>query len=299
MQFSVMVTRVAEETGLNATNDATKIKAWLNEAYRFLAGLREWPWMLKNGTVQTVADITTLTASVNAAGTAVTLSAGPAQSLANDYMIQFATTDDWYLVTAHTAAATAVTISPGYVGAANLTAGACTIRKVYYSLASDADRIIDMYEAIDDRKLYYIDPRELDASFPDPTVTGTPEAYTLLGFDSTNYWRTSFIPIPGVKQNIQYRYYKAVADLSGDTDLPTLPAKWHQGIVFVALAMFGHPYMDDSRMSSAESRARQLVSEMVRQQSPTPDKHSVIMPWDRRSGLIPHGAQFPPDFPQR
>ena len=90
MQFSIMVTRVAEETGLNATNDATKIKAWINEAYKFLAGLREWPWMLKNGTIQTVADITTLTASVN-------------ETLANDYMIQFATTDDWYRVTAFTA----------------------------------------------------------------------------------------------------------------------------------------------------------------------------------------------------
>ena len=299
MQLSVLVTRVAEETGLNATNDATKIKSWINEAYKFLAGLREWPWMLKNGTIQTVADITNLTASVNAAGTTVTLSAGPAQSLANDYMIQFATTDDWYLITAHTAAATTCTISPGYTGATNLTSGACIIRKVYYSLASDADRIIDMYEAIQDRQLTYIDPRDLDASFPDPDTTATPEAYTLLGFDATNYWRTSFIPIPDAKINIQYRYYKAVAELSGDTDIPTLPAKWHQGIVFVALAMFGHPYCDDSRMSSAESRARQVVSEMVRQQSPTPDKHSVIIPWDQRGSSQQHGAQWPPNYPRR
>lgn len=297
MQLSVLVTRVAEETGLSATNDATKIKAWINEAYRFLAGLREWPWMLKNGTVQTVADITNLTASVNAAGTAVTLSAGPAQSLANDYYIQFSTSDDWYLITAHTAAATACTISPGYTGSTNLTSGACTIRKVFYSLASDADRIVDMYEAIQDNKLVFVDPRDLDASFPDVTATGTPEAYTLLGFDSTNYWRASFFPIPDNKINVQYRYYRSITDLSADADVPALPSKWHMGIVFVALAMFGHPYIDDSRMQSAESRARQVVAEMVRQQSPIPDKHDAIQPWDKRAGNRIMRPQFPPDFP--
>jgi len=62
--------------------------------------------------------------------------------------------------------------------------------------------------------------------------------------------------------------------------------------------MFGHPYIDDSRMSSAESRARQIVSEMLKQQSPLPDKHSVIQPWDVRSGTFRHGAEFPPDFPR-
>lgn len=299
MQFSVLQTRVAEELGLDATADATKIKSWINEAYKFLAGLREWPWMMKNGTVQSTADITSLTASVNAADTAVTLSATYATSLANDYYIQFSSSsDNWYLITAHTAGTSAVTISPAYAGSSNLSAGTCKIRRVFYSLASDADRIIDMYEAIQDRQLAYVDPRDLDGHFPDPTSTGTPQAYTLLGFDSNNYWRASFYPIPDATINVQYRYYRAVADLSADADVPALPAKWHQAIVFVALAMFGHPYIDDSRMQSAEMRAKQLVGEMLNQQSPIPDKHIVIQPWDTRGGSKPHGAQFPPDFPR-
>lgn len=296
MQFSVMVTRVAEETGLSATGDATKIKSWLNEAYRFLAGLREWPWMMGSGIVQTTVDNTSLTASVTAAGTTVTLSATIAASMATDYWIQFSTTDDWYPITAHTAGTNTLTISPGYTGASNLVAGTCTIRRIYYSLASDADRIIDMYEAIQDTQLIYADPRDLDRHLPDPSSTGTPNVYTLLGTDSNGYWRANFYPIPDTKININYRYYKRVTDLAADTDVPILPSKWHMGIVFTALAMFGHPYIDDSRMASAESRARQVVGEMLKQVSPLPDKHTVIQRWDQRGGKRNFGPLFPPEF---
>jgi len=296
MQFSNLVLAVAEETGLNTTADATKLKSWVNESYRFLAGMREWPWMMGSGVVQTTADITSLTASVAGLGTTVTLSTTYATTLATDYWIQFATTDDWYPITAHTAGTDELTIAPGYTQSAALVDGACTIRRIYYSLASDADRIIDMYEAIQDRQLDYVDPRELDLQLPDPTATGTPRAYTLLGFDSSNAWRANFYPIPDAVSNISYRYYKRITDLSADADIPVLPIKWHQAIIFVALAMFGHPYIDDSRMQSAESRARQMVGEMMKQQSPLPDKHSVIKPWDARGGTRPFGATFPPEF---
>jgi hypothetical protein len=298
MQFVDLYTRIAEETGLDVTADATKLKAWVNEAYRFLAGLREWSWMLKNGTIQTTADITTLTATVNAAATAVTLSSTYATSLASDYYIQFSdTSDDWYLITAHTAGTDTLTISPAYTGSSNLTAGTTKIRRVFYSLASDADRIIDMYEAIEDRQLVYVDPRELDHQVPDPTSTGTPQAYTLLGYDTSNAWRAHFYPIPSAKINIQYRYYKGITDLSATGDVPVLPSKWHTGIIFVALSMFAHPYIDDDRMASAESRARQVVSEMIRQQNPLPDKHTVIQPWDARGRSVKH-IPFPSDFDQ-
>lgn len=290
-----MVTRVAEELGLNATTDATKLKAWINESYKFLAGLREWPWMLKTGVVQTVADTTTLTASVNAGATAVTLSEAVTGSLANNYYIQFAATDDWYLITAHTSGEATLAISPGYQASTNLSAGTCTIRRITYSLASDVDRIIDMREAINDRELVYVDPRNFDRVLPDPTATGTPYSYTLLGIDSSGYWKVHFYPIPDAKTNIHYRYYQKITELSADADIPMLPEKFHQGIVFTALAMFGHPYIDDTRMQSAERRAQMIVSEMVGQNM-IPDHHPIIQPWDQRRGSKPHGASWPPEF---
>jgi hypothetical protein len=297
MDFTSLKTRVAEETGLDATNDATKLGVWINEAYRFLAGMREWPWLMKSSALQTVADITSLTASVTAGGTSVTLSATYTPTLANDYYIQFSTTDDWYLITAHTAATDTLTISPAYQGSTNLSSGTCTIRKVFYSLASDVDRIIDLRQTITDRQLSYVDPRTFDRQLPDPSATGTPYVYTLLGIDSSRNWRANFYPIPSAKTNILYRYYQKITDLSGSSDVPMLPEKFHPAIVFTALAMFGHPYIDDSRMASAESRARMLVSEMVGQVSPIPDNHTISQPWDTRAGTrVNHGAAWPPNF---
>lgn len=296
MDFLSLKTRVAEETGLDLTADATKLGVWINEAYRFLAGMREWPWLLKQSTVQTISDTTTLTASVNAGATAVTLSSVVTPALANDYMIQFATTDDWYLITVHAGATASLTISPAYQGATNLTSGACTIRKVYYSLASDTDRIINMRESVTDHALVYVDPREFDRKLPDPTATGTPTIYALEGLDSSRNWRVTFYPLPDAKVNVLYKYYLKITDLSGSTDVPLLPDKFHQAIVFTALAMFAHPYIDDSRMQSAERRAKMAVGEMVGQISPVPNNHPIIGAWDQRGGNRPHGAQFPPEF---
>jgi len=300
MTFVNIKLKIAEELGLNATNDATKLGVWANEAYRFIAGLRQWPWNLASKTLQTVADITTGTATISAGDTALTLSVGPTPSVATDYEIQLTDqSDDWYLVTAHTATETTATISPAFVGSSNYSAGNYILRKKFYSVASDVDKIINMKEAINNQALAYIDPRDLDDYDPDPTATDTvPYAYTLLGFDATNNWRVNFLPTPTTVANIQYKYYQRTTDLSADGDLPILPAKWHQAIVFVALSMYGHPYIDDSRMTMAQSRARTILKEMISQVSPLPDKHPVIMPWDQRAQIKPRGPLFPPNFPQ-
>jgi hypothetical protein len=297
MDFLALKTRVAEEAGLDLSTDNIKVGSWINESYKFLSGMREWPWLLKSATIQTTPDITSLTASVDSAGTAVTLSATYATSLANDYYIQFSASDDWYLITAHTAGTDAVTIDSGYTGTSNLTAGACTIRRVYYSLSSDTDRIVNMRQAITDQDLTYVDPRTFDHELPDPTAVATPYVYSLLGLDSSQNWRVTFYPIPGEKINIRYRYYQKITELSLNTDVPLIPEKFHQTIIFTALAMFGHPYIDDDRVTSAERRAKMAVAEMVKQISPIPDKHSVMQPWDQRANVRSNfGPQFPPNF---
>lgn len=297
MDFTSLKTRVAEETGLDTTTDATKLGVWVNEAYRFLAGMREWPWLLTSSVIQTVADTTNLTATVTAGATSVTLSSTVTPTLALNYYIQFSATDDWYLITAHTAATATLTISPAYNQSTNLTSGTCTIRRVFYSVDTDVDRIIDMRQTISDRELTYVDARTFDRQLPDPKATGTPYVYTMLGLDSSRIPRINFYPIPSAKTNILYRYYKKITDLSGSTDTPLIPDKFHPAIVFTALAMFGHPYIDDTRMQSAERRAKALVGEMVGQLSNNPDHHPVLQPWDMRGGgRNIHGAAWPPDF---
>jgi len=298
MQFSVLQTRLAEETGLNVTSDATKIKSWLNEAYKFICALQDWPWLIKTGILQTVADITTLTASVDAGGTTVTLSDTYASSLADDYMIKFPDiSEDWYNITAHTAGTDELTIAPAFVDTDALAAGDCIIRKVYYSLAADVDRLIGMHQAHTDVSLKAMSLQNYDKYLPDPTETGTPEYFAYVGLDSSKYHRITLYPVPSEIINIPYRYYQRIVELSDDADVPLIPDPWHQAIVFVALASFGHPYIDDDRVVVAKQRADRVLASMMEQISVVPGHSPVIQPWDRRRSGSPSLPRLPNNYP--
>ena len=281
MNFTEIKLKIAEEAGLDPTTHDTKLGVWANSAYLYIAGMFNWPWLMKSGIVQTVTDIETGTATIAAGGTALTFSSGPAVSVAADYMIQFdEESDDWYEISAHTAGETTATISPAFVGSSAYTAGSYICRKIRYSLASDADKIISMKQAITDQPIDVQDLRTMNRVLPDPTETGSPDTATLLGLDSNNYWQIQFYPIPDDIINIFYQYYQKVAALTG-TDTPIMPVQWHPSIVFVALATFGHAYMDDDRIQSAVFRAKEILTTMVRQFSPTPNKLAVMQAWDQ------------------
>ncbi len=307
MQFLDIQARVAQETGLSIVDDATIIKAWINGAYQQLSGFYEWPWLLTNFTIQTEADITNLTATVTAGSATVTLSAAPTPatlSLATYYMIQFTTspaTNDWYLISAHTANTTAVTISVPYTGTANYTAGACKIRRIYYNLPTNIDRLSDLRQSITKLKIELIDKLTFDKMVPDPDNTGTPTyAYSsgMVGSGtSQGAWQLSLYPLPSAVINIQGRGYRTVTELSADADVPLLPLKWHNALVFLALALYGHDYIDDSRVQSAMTKSKEIMAEMLKEFNPFPGEMHVIQPWDTRTprGLL--GVRLPSNFP--
>lgn len=300
MTFLEMQTRIAEETGLSLADDATKIKAWINGAYQQVSGFFEWPWLLTNFIIQTVADITTNTASVSAGGTSVTLGSTVAQSLANNYWIKFTDagqTNDWYPITAHTAGTAAVTIGNNYVGTSNLVAGACKIRKVYYDVPSSIDRIRDLRQSITKLKIELVDPITFDKIVPDPDNTGTPTYAYLSGMTAAGAWQLSFYPLPSAVINIQGRGYKMVTEMSGDSEVPLIPLKWGNVLVFLALALYGHDYIDDNRVGNAAAKAKEILQEMLKEFNPLPGETHVIQPWDTRTprGLL--GVRLPSQFP--
>lgn len=307
MQFSDIYTRVAQETGLSTTDDATMLKAWVNGAYQQLSGFFEWPWLLTNFILQTEADITTLTASVNAGGTAVTLSAAPTPatlSLASFYMIKFTdtpNTGDWYFISAHTANTTALTLSNPYTGTTNYTSGACKIRRVLYNLPTNIDRLTDLRQSITKQKIELIDRITFDKVVPDPDNTGTPSYAYLSGMvasgTSQGAWQLSLYPLPVAVINIQGRGYIKITELSADADVPLLPPKWHNALVFLALALYGHDYIDDSRVQSATLKSKEIMKEMMKEFNPFPGEMHVIQPWDTRTprGLL--GVRLPANFP--
>lgn len=297
MQFSDLQNRVAQETGMDLTADSAIVSAWINGAYQHISGLYNWPWLIKTGTIQTVADITTGTVSVSAGATALTFSSGPAVSVANDYWIQFTTSADWYPISAHTAASTSATISVPYVGTSSYNS-TYVLRKIFYSFPSDLDRIDEIRQAITKQKLEYIDYRTFHRYIADPTASYTPIYYSMIGLDSSNAWRIGLYPTPNAVINLQLLYYQKITELSASTDLPLIPNKWHNVLVWGALAMYGHDFIDDTRVKTAMDRFEQGMSEMTAHYNSAPDQRLVIQPWDTRTrmGILP--IRFPSDFPE-
>lgn len=299
MTFSDLKQRVANETGMDLTIDDLMVGEWVNAAYRHINGILNWPWLMKSATIQTVADITTGTVSISSGSSSLTFSSAPSISVANQFMIQFpATSDDWYYITAHTAGATTATLSVPFVGSSNISGASYTLRKVFYSLPSDADRIIDARQSIDKVRLGALNPRTFDGSLPDPTATGTPLYYYILGLDSSQYWQVGLYPVPTTINNIQIRYLAKTTALSASTDTPNIPDKFQDIIIFAALFMFGHPFIDDTRMAMAQARYESGLKDMKQNHNPIPDQLTIIQPWDSRPRRMVGRLPWPPNYPE-
>lgn len=298
MQLSTLQTAVAQETGLDTTNDAVKLTAWINSAYAYISGMYNWPWLVKSGTISTVADITTGTVSINAGSTALTFSSAPAVSVAGNYMIRLdGQSNDWYNISSHTAGQTSATLASSFIGTTNYIAGTYTLRKVYYSMPSDCDRIIDMRQAITKIKLVPVDMRTFDYYLPDPSVTADPVYYAPMGYDTNKNWQVTLYPIPSEVINIQLRYLQAITALALSTDIPLIPAKFHDAIVFGALYLYGHPYIDDTRVAIAQTRFMEMMKVMKEEYAPAPDHLTVLQPWDLRPTYPTFRLRFPSNYP--
>lgn len=277
--------RIAELMGQSSTDttpdaNATmqdKLKAWVNDRYKALAGKESWNWLIKDFIVQTVEEITTGTVTATTDSTTITFTSGPAASVTG-YFIQFSDTDDWYEIESHTAAATTAVLTKAFLGT---TSSSLTyiLRKVYYALPSDTGKILNVRQARTKGALHYLPIRQLDLMVPDRTHTGTPEIYTIAGVDSDRLYKMELYPVPNEKMNIQGRYYRVVSDLSADADIPILPAEYHGLLVWDVLQTYGYLFLDDTRLSAAKAEYNTLFKDMKRNCVETEDI-AVRSPYD-------------------
>lgn len=291
MDFSTIRSQVGSIVNLDesANNMTTLYNRWINETYKRVAASANWPWLLTHDIVQTETDITTGTVAITQGDTALTFSTGPTPSVANDYRIQIEGSDNWYDISSHTAGATSATLSDNFLGT-TVTVATYIVRKFWYSLPSDIDRITTVTEATQNTPLGYIDQRELKKAFPDPQTFGVPYLYTLEGQDTSNDWRARFFPVPDTQVNIDFWYYKEITELSADTDQPIFPTKWHEILIWGVLAWYGFLFRDDAaRRNMSMSNYNEMLKIMKKSILPTTDEIDQIRPWDVRGrrGLQP------------
>lgn len=294
MTFLELRQRIAEMAGLDQTDADTDIflKEWVNDSYKFIGGRKTWPWRLKNDVLQTELEINTGTVSVTQDSTAITFSVGPTPSIINDYRIQFDDSDDWYDIITHTAGATSATLADPFLGTTNA-AATYNVRRVYYDLPSDFDRMISMRQSRTDTKLFPMDFRFMDKFLPDPTEVAEPTNYQIIGLDSlspttgsNNQFRLVFHPTPNVRMNIDLRFYVKLIALSADTDQPIFQEQWHSIIIFDVLERFAYTFLDDTRQREVKRIKNELLEAMEQNRNPMPDKLLKKMQWDKAILLL-------------
>ena len=204
----------------------------------------------------TVADLTTLTLTVAAAGESVagTLSAIHATSLAG-YKITPSGAGWTARITAHTAGTAAITID---AAPAAVTAGtACVIFKDEYDLASDLGTFVDGLWTQDGIYIPLVSEEVLNGKWPyPPDGSNTPSAFTRL---TRRKIRLSHYPLD-IKR-IEYAYYFEPADPSGSDEV-ALPDHWRMAWVESAL----HLLLDmkfDRRAGDAFRRAQVYIEKAV------------------------------------
>lgn len=293
--FLVLQQELADRLGAydqTITADATKLKRWLNLAQQYICGKRKWPFMLATEIVQTVADYTTGTCTVAAAGTTVTFSATITPSKANHY-IQFASSKDWYLITAHTTGTNSATISPAAI-AVN-TAAAYTIRKLHYTTTTPMIQILDMKQVVSPANLIPMSALESDFFLPLYYGAGQVRQYIMSVPNSSGTQQFSLFNSPDSVLNIMVRGVKALTDMSADADISLVPVPWHDALVNIA-AFYGFQGLDDTRAKDEFAAGNFRIEDMKTNYQHDPNRHRVMNAVDESFSEL--GWSFPPyNFP--
>lgn len=299
MTFLELRKRIAELSGLDQADTSTdmRLKAWTNEAYKDISAFFDWPWLLKQAIIQTQPDLTTGTISVTNGSAAATLSSAPSASvgsLANKWAIKIEGSDDFYFISTHTMGDSALILSNNYLG----TTGSKTyeLKKLYYSLPADVDRLQDLRATVDNHQLIEIDPMTLDNLVPMiPAGNNTPNYFYFFGYDTNQNWQIGFESTPAIQSNLLLRYYQKITELSLDTDVPLVPVKYHNVIVYGTIALYGYMFIDDTRVQIADAKFKEILIQMTRNFKPGKSRLPVIQPWDVRATVRPGRPRLPSD----
>ena len=297
--FLVLQQDLAAQTGLDQTvsNQATLLKRWINTAQQKILRAFEWPFNRAQSplVVQTVVDISTGTVATTLGSTTITFSSAPAVSVTG-YYIQTSSSNDWYKITAHTAATTTATIEI----AALFTDATATfiVRKVFYSTNSSVDRIIQISENVTPFQLQEVSPEFFQSFNPGFLETGIPRVFMPAGLDASGYPQFRLWPSPTSTINLSVDYLKTATDMTADGDVSVIPAKWHTDVLMNGAKVEAYEFLDDTRQELAEAKFMKGVEDMKTEYEIGMHRHRVMTSVDQQPtggglGYLPLPSYYP------
>lgn len=112
--------------------------------------------------------------------------------------------------------------------------------------------------------LFYMDPKEFDIAYPQPTLAGNNLPTIYYRFGST----INLFPTPDRAYAITLRYYKTPTELVNTTDVPEIPSEWQELLVLGALWRC-HQLNDNYDMAGiVQGRVDEILNDYSRRMSP-------------------------------
>lgn len=295
--FSDLQAEVYAHTGLDSTDSTnqTNVNRWVNYSQQDICARYPWAFMEGRETVVTVPDYTTGTVSVTSGGTTVTgLGTTFTSSMAVNYYIQFDGSNDWYKIATYTNP-TQIAIDTAYAGSTSLSGSTFIIRKIFYSLSSSCDRIIDIRNWQTPTRLIQVDARTLDDIRPNPQSTNSSYGYLAWGYDSSGNMQVSPYPFPSDARLLELRTLKRPTDMSGASDTPSIPNKYAHIIAWGATAIAFASMRKFDIATVWNAKLEQRIDEMKKEYKMTEDDQPIMRSIDsvQRSRWM----QFPEQFP--
>lgn len=297
--FIQLQTDLANQTGLDVSisSNATLLKRWINKSQQKILRAFEWPFNRASTplVVQTVLDYTTGTVATTAGSTTVTFNATIASSKTGQY-IQTSSSNDWYKITAHTGGSASATLEIAAINTAS--AATFTIRKFFYSTDSTVDRILAIKQAVLPYQLIETGPEYFDSFNPGHLTSGTPRIYMPSGLDSSGYPQFQLWPNPDAVINLSIDYLKAAIDMSSDSDVSVIPAKWHTSVLLDGAGIEAAQFLDDTSYDELKRSFAEGIEEMKTECETALHRHRVMTAADNQAvggnlGYMPLPFNYP------
>lgn len=305
MTFLTLQQELAAQAGLDQTvaAQATLLQRWLNTAQQIIVASFEWPFMRSPTplVVQTVTDITAGTVATTAGSTSITFSTAPQNSNGTNvsvqgYYIQTVSSKDFYQITAHTSGQTSATIE---IAATTTNATATyTVRKYFYSTSTSVDKIIDISQDVLPYQLIETSYEYFQSYNPGFLSSGTPRIYCMQGYDSAGSPQFRLWPNPDAVINLTVWYLKTATDMSANSDVSVIPAKWHTNVLLEGAKAQAFSYLDDTREQQSLSLFQAGIEQMKTEYENSMHRHRVMTAADNQPvggnlGYMPLPFNYP------
>ena len=259
--YANIKTEVLARIGIDDSDVDDVVDRALNDVLQEICQAHNFSWLYAKSSFITAAAYDTGAATVTE-GSATVDGVGATFTSA---MVgrKFFCDDQTYTISAVTTSpAMQLTLSTNYAGTTGT--NDYIIFQDEYSLASDVEDVLSMWQETNPYKLQKVGIEVMDNYWPQRSSFGYPVKYSIVGYDSSGYLKVALYPIPNYAKNIYYRYRKRVTEMSATTDTPIIPLRYRyvlaKGALYIAAKYLDLPDIGGDYEREYRQGIAQLIS---------------------------------------